>query len=297
MQSEKKKLKNLFGEIDLDWKKLILFSILAGVYTAIMTLVPILKITSFHDITVSFEVWVLFGIIIIMNSKSAKDSALKCFVFFLISQPLVYLIQVPFSNEGLEIFRYYGYWFVWTLATLPMGFIGYYMKKDKWWGLLIITPIILLLGMHYYTYLRETIYNFPYHLLTSIFCCATILIYSICIFKNKKIKTFAIIVATLIILTATSMAFMNKKIYSTILLVSESNDEGVTFDEDDAVYLEDDLGKVYIEYESGAETYVIKADFEKAGDTMLILEDENNNKIYFKLNVRSDTFDIKLQET
>ena len=86
-------MKKLFGGIDLNWKKLIIFAIIAGVYTAIMAMLPIAKDTSFADITISFEVWILFGIFIIMNSKSAKDSALKCFVFFLISQPLVYLIQ------------------------------------------------------------------------------------------------------------------------------------------------------------------------------------------------------------
>lgn len=85
-----------------------------------MALLPITANTSFRDISVSFEVWILFGIIIIMNSSSAKDSALKCFVFFLISQPIVYLIQVPFSDMGFEIFGYYKYWFIWTILIIPM---------------------------------------------------------------------------------------------------------------------------------------------------------------------------------
>ena len=76
------KVKKLFGGIDLNWKKLIIFAIIAGIYTGVMAMIPIAKDTSFADITISFEVWILFGILIIMNSKSAKDSALKCFVFF-----------------------------------------------------------------------------------------------------------------------------------------------------------------------------------------------------------------------
>ena len=93
-------MKKLVGEIDFTWKKLIVFAILAGVYTAVMALIPITKDTCFRDIAIHFEVWILFGIIIICNSKSPKDSALKCFIFFLISQPLVYLLQVPFSEQG-----------------------------------------------------------------------------------------------------------------------------------------------------------------------------------------------------
>ena len=135
-------MKKLFGGIDLNWKKLIIFAIIAGVYTAIMAMLPIAKDTSFADITISFEVWILFGIFIIMNSKSAKDSALKCFVFFLISQPLVYLIQDIINHSNLFL-TYYRFWIIWTILTIPMGFIGYYMKKDKWWGLAILTPILI----------------------------------------------------------------------------------------------------------------------------------------------------------
>ena len=171
------KIKKIFGEIDLNWKKLIIFAILAGIYTAIMAMLPIAKETSFADISISFEVWILFGILIIMNSKSAKDSALKCFVFFLISQPLVYLVQVPFSRLGWQLFAYYKYWFIWTILTIPMGYIGYYIKKDKWWGLFILTPVLLFLGIfHYAKFLSECMSFFPNHLLSTLFCLITMII-------------------------------------------------------------------------------------------------------------------------
>ena len=85
-------MKKLFGGINLTWPRVIIGAVIAGVVTAVFAIVPIFLNTSFHTITVTFEVWILFGIFIIMNSKSNLDSALKCFVFFLISQPLVYLI-------------------------------------------------------------------------------------------------------------------------------------------------------------------------------------------------------------
>ena len=128
-------MKKLFGEINLTWTKVIVMAIIMGVYTATMAMLPIASDTSFSDLTVTFEVWILFGIFIIINSKSAKDSALKCFVFFLISQPLVYLIQDMINNSSLFT-TYYKYWFIWTILCLPMGFIGYYIKKDKWWGII-----------------------------------------------------------------------------------------------------------------------------------------------------------------
>ncbi|MBQ7669877.1 MAG: hypothetical protein IJS45_04050 [Clostridia bacterium] len=150
-----KAIKKLFGGIDLTWPKLIIFALAAGVFTAVMALIPALHYTSFHTIAVSFEVWILFGILIIMNSKSNLDSALKCFVFFLISQPLVYLIQVPFSELGWSLFGYYKFWFIWTLLCFPMGFVGYWMKKGKWWGYLILLPMIALTGFSYFGYFSD----------------------------------------------------------------------------------------------------------------------------------------------
>lgn len=101
-------MKKIFGGINLTWPKVIIMAIVLGIYTAIMAMLPIVNDTSFSDLTVTFEVWILFGIFIIMNSKSPKDSAFKCFVFFLISQPLVYLIQDVVNKSNLFI-TYYRY--------------------------------------------------------------------------------------------------------------------------------------------------------------------------------------------
>ena len=287
-----KNLKKIFGGVNLTWKKLIMFSVIAGIYTAIMAILPITNNTSFKDITINFEVWILFGIIIIMNSKSAKDSALKCFIFFLINQPLVYLLQVPFSSIGFGIFTYYKRWFIWTILTIPMGYIGYYMKNNKWWGILILTPILLLLGSHYYEYLRETMYNFPYHLLSTIFCLITLLLYSINIFSNKAIKITEVIISIFIILIASFMAFTNKIVYNTSILVSDQ-EKNITFNKNYNAYLEDNkIGRVYIKYDENNEIYLINAEFKKAGKTNLILVDENGHKTIFELTVGNNTFNI-----
>lgn len=190
-------MKKLFGEINLTWKKLILFSILAGIYTAVMAILPITKDTSFRDIAIQLEVWILFGIIIVCNSKNPKDSALKCFIFFLISQPLIYLLQVPFSSQGWHIFSYYGYWFKWTLACLPMGFIGYYIKKNNILSLIIILPALFLLTILGLGYLNQAMNNFPRHLLSAIFCFALIITIILNIFDKAKLKIAAFSLVTI----------------------------------------------------------------------------------------------------
>ncbi len=289
------RIKKIFGGINLTWKRLLLLSIIAGVYTALMALLPVTKNTSFRDITISFEVWILFGIFIIMNSRSAKDSALKCFVFFLISQPLVYLIQVPFSDMGWQLFTYYGYWFKWTLFTIPMGFIGYFMKKNKWWGILILIPILIFLGDHYCNFLKETIYHFPYHLLSAVFCLVTLLLYSVCVFEDKKIRNISLVISVVIIVVASAWAFTHKEVYETWVM-SSGGDCGVIFDDSCSVRLKDDrLGTVSIEYLEDADEYVVSGKFTKAGETELVLTDKDGNEKTFHLNVGYATYDVEAE--
>lgn len=184
-------MKKIFGGIDLTWKKLIIYAIVAGVYTAVMALIPITKDTSFRDIAIQFEWWILFGILIICNSKSSTDSALKCFVFFLISQPLVYLIQVPFSYMGWGLFKYYRYWFIWTLLCLPMGYIGYYIKKNNIFSLIIVLPMLILLAFLGLGYLNATIESFPHHFLSFLFCLAAIITIILNLFDKTKLRVLA----------------------------------------------------------------------------------------------------------
>lgn len=286
------KILKKINKLELTYKKTILFAILAGVYTAIMAIIPSTNDTSFADITISFEVWILFGIFIIMKSKSAKDSALKCFLFFLISQPLVYLLQVPFSSLGWELFDYYKVWFLWTIFTIPMGYIGYYMKKDKWWGLLILAPILLFLGYHYYNFLKETIFMFPNHLLSTIFCVVTLLIYPIAIFKNHNNKIIGIVLSIVIIITMTILSFVNRIDYKTDIISSGGVLE-IVFDDTYKVYFEDrNLGNVYIRYDEGIEDYLVTAEFTRGGKSNLVLEDSDGNKTTFKLEVNYNKYSI-----
>ena len=91
----------VFGGINMTWKKVIIFALITGVYTGLINLVPFLYETSFRDIAVNIEWWVLFGVIIASNCKKPLESGLKIFVFFLISQPMVYLVEMPFLGVGI----------------------------------------------------------------------------------------------------------------------------------------------------------------------------------------------------
>ncbi|MBQ6494819.1 MAG: hypothetical protein IJI49_02325 [Bacilli bacterium] len=284
-------MKKIFGGIDLSWKKVIIGAVLVGVYTALVAIIPFLKYTSFHTIAVSFEAWILLGIIIIMNSKSNKDASLKCFVFFLISQPLIYLLQVPFSHLGWQLFSYYKYWFIWTILCLPMGYIGYYMKKDKWWGYLILLPMILLTLYSYYTYLSDFMFSYPKYLLICLFCIGVLIIYPLCIFNNKNIRLFGLLVSIILIVIITIIDIMNPPIYSTTIM---GNSDKYTFDDSYKVYFTDKkYGKADIVYIDSVEDYMINVEFKKDGKTTMVIESPTGEKKKYHLSIKRDTYKLK----
>lgn len=283
-----KALKKLFGGIDLTWPRLIIAAVIAGAVTAAIAIIPVFQNTSFIAITVTFEVWILFGILIIMNSKSNLDSALKCFVFFLISQPLVYLIQVPFSWQGWGLFGYYRYWFLWTILCFPMGFVGYWMKKDKWWGLLILLPMIGLTAYSYLAYFSDFLFERPRYLLISLFCICAMLLYPAAIFRSRKIRTVGVTISAVIIVAATALCLLKPPVYSTEIMGSG---EDHSFDDSYSVYLEDaKYGDVSIR--GAGDDCTVHAEFKRGGDTVLTLEAPSGEKTEYALHIERNSYDL-----
>lgn len=289
-------MKTLFSGLRLTWPKVLLLAVGAGVWAGLAASLPVLRDTSFQDISISFEWWIFFGIIIIMNSSSHWDAALKCFIFFLISQPLVYLIQIPFGASGAMLFQYYRYWLIWTLLTAPMGYIGYYMKNGGLPGLLILTPMLLLLGWHTFSFMREAVYFFPHHLLSMLFCIAAMFLYVNGIFTARRERLAGNVLCAVIVTVCIVMNLLpgpqSGRTYDTTLKYSDGE---LYFDDSFRVSLADErYGTVSIEKETidGEEAYCIAASFTKTGKTTMLLE--NGEKSYvFELEIGRNTYDLR----
>ena len=281
-------MKKIFGEINLTWKKVILYAIVIGVAVGLLNSVPMLKDTTVTDIATVFDFWILCGILIIMNSKSNLESALKCFVFFLISQPLIYLCEVPFNDLGWDLFVYYKPWFIWTLLCFPMGYIGYYIKKDKWYGLLILLPIMILLGMGLSSTITNIKYSFPRHLINTLFVVASFIIYPLFLFSNKKLKYIGISLSVIIMLIFGIKPLLTPSTYDTTL---KCETETLKYDDTYKAYLEDSsYGDLSIVYMDSIECYCINASFKKPGDTKIVLESPDGDKEYFNIHIGKMTY-------
>ncbi len=183
-------LRKIFGGIKMTWPRLILFAVISGIVTALIAmLVP--EGNSIKQIAVTFEAWIVLAIIIVVNCEKPLEAACKTFVFFLISQPLVYLIQVPFSSMGWKLFGYYTYWFWWTVATFPGAFIAWYIKRDDWIGAIIHAVALVALVWLGIDYLQQLITNFPHYLLATVFCLGMVPVLIIAIHHRKQSRLIA----------------------------------------------------------------------------------------------------------
>lgn len=189
----KKFFNNLFFNINMSWLKVIILSILSALFSALMLIIPFTVHTSLSAPGTTFEFWVFMALIIIMNCEKPLEAALKTFVFFLISQPLIYLFQVPFSYLGWDLFMFYKQWFVITLLTFPGAFIAWYIKKDNLLSVLILSVasfILAYMGKYYYSYVVN---RFPFYSLAFIFCFAQAYGLGVILLKNKTNKIISLI--------------------------------------------------------------------------------------------------------
>ena len=199
----------IFGGIRMTWKRLILFAVISGIITGLIALLTPDN-NSIHQIAVTLEAWIVLAIIVAVNCDRPLDAALKTFVYFLISQPLVYLVQVPFSRLGFGLFSYYWpYWFIWTVATLPGGFIAWYIRKDNIPAALILSVALGALVWFGTDYLKTVISSFPRYLLAMLFCYGMVPVLILAILHRKQPRLIAAGIAIAVLAASLFLAFRN----------------------------------------------------------------------------------------
>ena len=197
-----KKLQKAFLSCPMTWGRVLLFAVIAAVYTGLIMVPKALANTSFQDIGTYPDPWLVFAVFIVMNCKKPLDAAVKCFVFFLVSQPLIYLIQVPFTLLGWGIFMYYKRWFIATLFTFPAAIIAFMVKKKSWFSAVILSGATAVLGCMGAIYLRWCLNAFPHHLLSVLFDFGFALFFSFALTEDKKKRLLPLAATALGILAA-----------------------------------------------------------------------------------------------
>jgi len=108
----------------------------------------------------------------------------------------VYLTEVIFGSLSMNMAIYYyrNIWLPITFLVLPGGLIAFFCKKENIPGSIILglgNTIQAVLGVFY---LVTAMKNFPYHILTALFCFSSIFVMSFCIQKKKINRLIALLV-------------------------------------------------------------------------------------------------------
>ena len=119
-------------------------AILSRIITGVLAQTSFLADTIFTHITVTYEWWVLFAVLIIVNQKHWIQAALKVLGFFLISQTLVFVVEWLLVKEF-----YFSYWYRWmemAWLTAPGALLVWfgYKKEGILGGVIQALPISLL---------------------------------------------------------------------------------------------------------------------------------------------------------
>ena len=283
-------INKLYGGLNMSWLTVILFALGTAVLTSIFLIVPFFHNTSFELMGVDFEAWFFFAIIIMANCKKPLESALKTFVFFLISQPLIYLIQVPFSSMGWGLFGYYKYWFLWTLLTFPMAFVGWFITKKNWLSVIILTPVLAFMGSAAYQSGLHCIRLFPYRLVTSLFCLLQIVLYVIAFFPDIKKKLVGILIPLIIVVVFT-VTTPQVDVNGTVFLPDDLilSDSAVVVTEDDPA--------AAVTIESTGEDSMIRVHASQFGATDFTIRDGEAEYLYTAEVYEDDTGHPQIQIT
>ena len=263
----------------MSWPVTVLYAVAAALLTSIFLIMPVFKDTSFARMGVTFEAWIFFAVIIMANCRTPLESALKTFVFFLISQPLIYLIQVPFTVLGWQIFMYYRYWFIWTLLTLPMAYIGWYITKKNWLSLLILAPVLCYLTWLYVDGFRTAYSHFPRMLVMALFCLLQVLIY-LYVFTEKTVQKLIGLVAPLAVMFALTLITPEADINTTQFLPGDpvlSEEASVTVDDPE----------ITVQVEKTGEDSMVGIQARKYGSTAFTITD-GGNEYHYSLEIFED---------
>lgn len=201
------KLRKIFFETKMTWCRVIVLSLIAAVLTAAVLIIPFLNKTSISYLGVAYEAWFVFALYIILNCQKPLEAGIKTFVFFLISQPLIYLLQVPFSTMGWELFMYYKFWFIVTLMTFPGAIVAWFVKKDNVWSALIMAVATSFISTILAGSLATVVRHFPGELIRTLFMLAELLLFIFVLLKKKRSRLVCGIITLVVLLAACYKSF------------------------------------------------------------------------------------------
>ena len=187
----------------MSWPRVLIFAVLSAVLGAAVLMIPFIRTTSLANFGALPEGWLVLALVVALNCARPLEAGLKTLVFFLVSQPLIYLFQIIVGFNTWELFRFYPYWFGLSLLCFPAAIVAWFVKKENILSAVILsagTSMLALLGVYFvencFAYMAYSQTCFPKHSLSAVFCFASagILIFALLSKPRERIITGAVTV-------------------------------------------------------------------------------------------------------
>lgn len=273
---------NSFLNKEITWIFVIILSVITAAVVAVLNCIPALEGSSFTMPATTIELWIVLALFILLNCKNYKDAALKTFVFFLISQPLIYLIEVPFKTPGWGLFQNYPRWGLMTVLTLPGAVIAYRVKKGDLISAIILSVANVALVLMGFKHMQTVVAYFPRLILAALFCFIMPVVFTMVLLKGKNAKITAALLIAIAVAVGAILLVRNTGATAKTCALPEGawTDISVSGEGIDAALTEDG----------------IKIVAKKNGDFVITITDENGNKAYYDVNVAGSNNWIDVSE-
>lgn len=266
----------------MTWLRVIILSVVSAAVVALLNCIPALERTSFVMPAETTEAWIVLAIYIIWNCKGYKDAMCKTFVFFLISQPLIYLIEVPFKALGWGLFNYYPFWAVVTVLTIPGAALCYRVKKGDIWSALILSVAnasMILTGL---SRINTVLYEFPRMLISLIFCIAVPFLLIFLLLREKKSRIVAVILAVVFIIIGLCM------------YVFFQSDSSTSYPLEEGTWHVVSVSEPGIKVEVGEESMSVSS--HRNGSYVVILGSDDGRTVVYNITVKGGNHAIYVRE-
>lgn len=274
---------NIFENRNMTWPRVLLVSVLSAIVTAVLNCIPAFENTSFIAPATTYEVWIVLALYILLNCKGYKDAMAKTFVFFLMSQPLIYLLEVPFKAAHWELFKYYPFWGMLTILTVPGAAIAYRVKKGDILSAIILSIANLLMIFIGFTWMKSMIDFFPRYALATAFCFIVPFALDLMILKQRKSR----IVSVLLTIGLFAGIFCNQILFPQDTLLAYALEEGN--------WSLEEVSPEGLDVSMEGESLVIRT--HKNGKYSIVVCDEKGNKHYFDVVVEGANHHIEIGES
>ena len=133
-------------------------------------------------------------------------------------------------------------------------------------------------------------FYFPKYILIVLFCAFGMIFYPVLIFDDKRIQLTGAAIGSVLVIALSAICFMRPPVYSAEILGTTENRK---ITENCKVFFADPkYGDVSIVYEPNIDEYMVRADFKKAGDTVLTLEMEDGTVRVYDVHIERDTYSV-----